>query len=550
MTSAALFYKTEAFSTNLVKLMGRNVAGSTFLDALLDHSAIEHIGLFIDDNASLESANHLKENLNKNKKLSTILPNHFQNLANFGSILIPGPDIGRFCSRRSFFGHSNWSTLGITHTTSSIRVMDAIGDLSTSPIQPWDAIICTSETVKSHVHEILERKKEYLIQRFDIQKFPKINLPVIPLGIDTHRFEPLAARKNSARTGLQISKDEVAISFVGRLSWHAKAHPIPMYLAINEAAKVTNKKIVLIECGWYANDAAKKTFEETQSFFAESVRFIHVDGREPDAVNNVYAASDIFMSLSDNIQETFGITPIEAMSAGVPVIVSDWDGYRDTVRDGIDGFKIKTLVPSATHQQDLIYRYEMGIDSYDYYCGHTSMSNIVDVGELINRLTHLVENTSLRRRMGEAGRARAREVFEWSVIIKKYSTLWDELEKIRNGNKDETLSKPNIWPERLDPMIGFNQYPSARLMIDDTLELGSASGLLFDGLMNDHMITYAKYVIPTPGDVTKAINKFGKSSFTVKELALELAPNSLALGMRHVAALMKFDVVRLSKKET
>ena len=192
----------------------------------------------------------------------------------------------------------------------------------------------------------------------------------------------------------------------------------------------------------------------------------------------------------------------------------------------------------------------MGIDSYDYYCGHTSMSNVVEVGELINRLTQLIENTSLRRSMGEAGRARAREVFEWSVIIKQYSALWNELEKIRNGNKNATLTQATIWPERLDPLIGFKQYPSAKLVSDDKLELGSASGLLLDGLMNDHMITYAKYVVPTSDDVTKAIKKMGKSSFTAKELAHELAPASLALGMRHVATLMKFDVVRLSKKDT
>ena len=28
------------------------------------------------------------------------------------------------------------------------------------------------------------------------------------------------------------------------------------------------------------------------------------------------------------------------MAAGLPVVVSDWDGYRDTVRDGVDGFRI------------------------------------------------------------------------------------------------------------------------------------------------------------------------------------------------------------------
>jgi glycosyltransferase involved in cell wall biosynthesis len=511
----------------------------------LEYGALEDLGLFVDDNGSLQSANGLRENEIGNTRISSLKPSNFQDLEKFGSVFIPGPDIGRFSSRRSFFGHSKWSTIGITHTTSSIRVMDGIGDLLMSPVQPWDAVICTSQTVKSHAMEILEAKKNYLVHRFGIQKLPQINLPVIPLGVDTRRFEPLIAEKASARAALNIAEDEVAVSFVGRLSWHAKAHPIPMYLAISEAAKATGKNIVMIECGWHANDAARQAFEETQSLFSGSLRFMYVDGRTPEAVNNVYAASDIFMSLSDNIQETFGITPIEAMSAGVPVIVSDWDGYRDTVRDGVDGFKIKTLAPEATHQQDLIYRYEMGLDTYDYYCGHTSMSNAVDVGDLTEKLTELVESPPLRRKMGAAGQARARAVFDWSVIIKQYASLWDELENVRNHNSDETMSQPTIWPERLDPMIGFKQYPSARLRSEDKLERGAASGQLLDQIMNDHMVTYAKQVVPNADAVKAAMDSLDGSAFTVGELALALAPGSLALGMRLVATLIKFDVVRL-----
>jgi glycosyltransferase involved in cell wall biosynthesis len=54
--------------------------------------------------------------------------------------------------------------------------------------------------------------------------------------------------------------------------------------------------------------------------------------------------------LSDNIQETFGIVPIEAMAAGLPVVVLDWDGYKNTVRDGIDGFRVPTLMSGAGSQ--------------------------------------------------------------------------------------------------------------------------------------------------------------------------------------------------------
>src|SRR5207244_1790203 len=45
----------------------------------------------------------------------------------------------------------------------------------------------------------------------------------------------------------------------------------------------------------------------------------------------------------DNLQETFGLTPIEAMACGVPQVVSDWDGYRDTVLDGVTGYLVPTV---------------------------------------------------------------------------------------------------------------------------------------------------------------------------------------------------------------
>ena len=54
----------------------------------------------------------------------------------------------------------------------------------------------------------------------------------------------------------------------------------------------------------------------------------------------LYNAADVFTSPIDNLQETFGLTPLEAMSCGVPQVVSDWDGYKDTVEDGITGFRI------------------------------------------------------------------------------------------------------------------------------------------------------------------------------------------------------------------
>jgi alpha-maltose-1-phosphate synthase len=540
----ALYYKSESFSSAMSKLMGRNVAGSTFLDGLLEFGALERLSLFVDDGTSQKAAHELQVNLKNQVHIEVITAQSFSNLERAGNIFMPGPDIGALCSKRSFMGHSKWSTTGITHTTSSALVMDGIGDLLISPVQDWDAVICTSPSVKSHVTNILEAKKNYLVHRLGIQKLPNFRLPVIPLGIDTSRFEPLPKVSKLARQQLNIDAGTLVVTFVGRLSWHAKAHPLPLYIALKEVARKIEKKIVLIECGWHANETARQVFDDTHAEFKDDLCFYYVDGRDPAAVNDVYAVSDIFVSLSDNIQETFGITPIEAMSAGVPVVVSDWDGYRHSVRDGVDGFCIKTLRLENTHAQDLIYRYEMDLDTYDFYCGHTSMLNAIDVGQLINRLTQLCENEGLRKKLGAAGAKRARETYDWSVIIPQYTELWSELDAIRTANKDPNLSSPTIWPERLDPMIGFKSYPSHVLEQSQTLERGSVYGERLEVLFNNFMITYAKQVT-TPLYLTKAALASLGDAFSVAELSEALSPSNPTLGTRFVANLIKFDVVRL-----
>ena len=65
------------------------------------------------------------------------------------------------------------------------------------------------------------------------------------------------------------------------------------------------------------------------------------------------AAADIAVFLVDNPQETFGLAVVEAMAAGLPLVVSDWNGYRDLVRDGMDGFRLR---PAG-------HRWHTGLDS-------------------------------------------------------------------------------------------------------------------------------------------------------------------------------------------
>src|SRR5262249_17249856 len=148
------------------------------------------------------------------------------------------------------------------------------------------------------------------------------------------------------------------------------ANPFPMYLALERVAE--RHKVVLVECGWSDNDAIASAFNEARAKICPSVRSIVLDGREPTQLARAWACADCFCSLSDNIQETFGLTPIEAMASSLPCLVTDWNGYRDTVRDGIDGFAVPTLAPPSGFAADLVFSHALDIQPYGAYIGQAA----------------------------------------------------------------------------------------------------------------------------------------------------------------------------------
>ena len=127
----------------------------------------------------------------------------------------PGPGLGEWSKFRSFSGDNLWSICGVTHTISSHGAMDSIANLVSSPVQPWDALVCTSYAVKNSVEEMLSSQIDYLRHRLKATQFPLPQLPVIPLGIDTKKFAPPSLdEKLRVREIFGIGPDEIVCLFV------------------------------------------------------------------------------------------------------------------------------------------------------------------------------------------------------------------------------------------------------------------------------------------------------------------------------------------------
>jgi starch synthase len=551
--TAAIFYHPEAYTTSGPKLMGRNAAGESFLRGFVAHSTSSEFWAQVQ---RPEHAHHFASavaSLGRSEPVRSVDKSSLGALAQAGVVYYPGPGIAEHAFQRAAFGHSAWSLCGITHTTSSAGAMDALAELITAPVQPWDSVICTSTAVKDNVTRLLQAQVDYLRNRLGVSRVVLPLLPVIPLGIHTTDFAFSDAHKVAARAALGVSPDTLVVLFMGRLSFHAKAHPLAMYQALEAAAKATGKSVVLVECGWHANEFIEKAYADAARLDCPSVRVVTLDGRKAEDRLTAWAGADVFCSLSDNIQETFGIVPIEAMAAGLPVVVSDWDGYKDTVRDGVDGFRIPTLMPQAGLGGDLALRHALEIDTYDMYCGHTCSLVAVDVQATVDALTRLFNSPDMRRQMGEAGRQRAVEVYDWKPIIGQYEALWAQQTELRLAAKAQAENKgvkplAHPWPARMDPFHAFASYPTQALtpqtrlaLVDTSAEVAVQRALAYRQLA---MVDFAKIILPSEAEI-RAVLQAATPTGAALEWVQGMAEDRRPFVFRALAWLVKLGVLRV-----
>ena len=524
----AIFYHPEAYSTNGPQLMGRNAAGKSFLRGFLQHRSTEGFCIVVDDRAAVPIFEQEFGEYIADAKFSVVSKENLDQLKS-KVVYYPGPQLAHHAWAREHFGSKTWSLCGITHTTSSAAAMDSIVNLFTAPIQPWDTLICTSEAVKSNVANILDAQKHFLTRRLKATNFVLPQMPVIPIGIECDMFEVTDEQSEISRRRLGLDSDTLAVLYMGRLSFHAKAHPLPMYQALEAAAVKTRKKVVLIECGWFANEPVERAFTDAALMMCPSVTVVRLNGRDPDQRRLAWTSADIFCSFADNIQETFGITPIEAMAAGIPLVVSDWDGYKDTVTDGREGYRVPTCMAPPGAGQDLAFRHSIGLDSYDRYCGYTSSFVAVDVGKAIDAFVALFESKDLRNSMAAAGVATARSRFDWRVVIPQYEELWKEMTEIRN-NVEAIDSLIDPEPARLEPFGAFSAYPTNVLSRESEVRLRSGSlATALDDLAQIKslaMINFADSVTPSAEDAGQVLSLLTNGVKTVGEIE-RMTPQSM-----------------------
>ena len=216
---------------------------------------------------------------------------------------------------------------------------------------------------------------------------------VIPSAVNTETFRPVP--RDEARRRLELDPHDSVVVYVGRMLPRKDVRNVVRAVALLVQRSSLPIRLLLVGGETAEPDpAATPEIGELQRLVAElgianRVRF--VGKRQPETLRNYYSAGDVVVTTP--WYEPFGLTPLEAMACGRPVIGSAVGGITFTVEDGVTGFLVPPRDPEA----------------------------------LAARLGEILSGREMRARMGRAARARVERNFTWSTVAERTAALYETL---------------------------------------------------------------------------------------------------------------------------
>lgn len=547
MSNAAIYLHPDGYDTTRPRILGRHSAGESFLRGFLRHAEVDRHHFWNAGGFPQQDLEALLQRIHPpSRPVNWIGRTNRPGLRAAGVVNLPGPNLAGETWARRIVGPQAYSLCGITHTTATARVMDIFADMLIAPVEPHDALICTSTAVRQSVEAQLDGVREYLLREFGPRRRAEPQRVTIPLGVNAADFATSPAHRKAWRERLDIPEDAAVALFVGRFNIQEKMNPALMALALERAAQETGRPIYWVNAGWAETPEALAQYHDESRKLCPSVHYREVDGRPADTRFSIWSVADFFISFSDNIQETFGLTPIEAMAAGLPCVVTDWDGYKDTVRHGEDGFRIPTFAPAPGQGADLAYWFANELMGYTNYVAAAGQYTAVDFAEASAAIASLVLNPDLRRRLGRQAQARARSVFDWSVIIPQYQALWADQNARRAAAAAEAADVDN--PFRPDPFTLFAGYPTHHVTSEWRVALAPGMDRVqARALLSGKLAAYSPFNRPTLEEAEAAVTWLAdRPGAAISELIEILPPNRRSHLARGVLWMARFGVLVLS----
>ena len=221
-----------------------------------------------------------------------------------------------------------------------------------------------------------------------VKKWVHGEYDIIPNGIDLDLFTP------SVEPFTEYKDGKVNILFVGRLE--NRKGLLDLLRAYNRIKKeVPESRLIVVGPGKIMRTRYELWIKRHH---LDDVVFAGFASQED--LPRYYQTADIFCAPATG-RESFGIVLLEAMAMGKPIVATSIEGYRCVVTNGVEGI----LVPPKNNKQ------------------------------LARALLRLIDNPSMRRKMGENGRFKAQQ-YSWKRVARR---VLDCYSKVLGEQKPKVL---------------------------------------------------------------------------------------------------------------
>ncbi len=263
---------------------------------------------------------------------------------------------------------------------------------------PGDAILCPTQSAGRAMARYLDSLNQLLESSCRPPELIVLDYPV---------RSPILMPRVVAKQALGLSATCTAMLYLGRLDAPDKGDLCSLLQAFRHTKDSATAELHLVVAGSSESEGPIRAITAMANalHISESVTVLP---NFPEPLKaTLYSAADVFIAPSITLNESFGLTVVEAMASGAAVVCSDWDGYRESVTDGVTGLRVPT-VAVANLPEELDRAAPLGA-RLSVLCAD---SIALDGRGLCNALQALC-SPELRARLGR--RAQREAVARWDV---------------------------------------------------------------------------------------------------------------------------------------